>query len=247
MYVSSSVSVMANSTLLEEVSSKIFCEIFDYLNAFDLFLAFASLNSRISSILKLTRLHVIIDSVHCRRQIEFLSHHLTFHSDQVISLDICDKICDQTNVIAYLFSRHEFSNLRSCIFWGLHASSKLKKVIKKLKIQTQIVSLHILQSYNAGDDNLCRTHAHLFSEMVLLNEPSTLRFATLRFHYDYPELTRSMTINTTLTYLELIFYGTLDKISVYSLIPVLRVYNTLRQLNVIIKSSTISQDNNNIK
>ncbi|CAF3688390.1 unnamed protein product, partial [Adineta steineri] len=52
---------MENFMQLEDLSSELFCEIFDYLNAFDLFLAFASLNSRISSIIKLTRLHVIID------------------------------------------------------------------------------------------------------------------------------------------------------------------------------------------
>jgi len=49
---------MNNSTSFEELSDDMFCEIFDYLNAFDLFLAFDSPNARISSILKYIRVHV---------------------------------------------------------------------------------------------------------------------------------------------------------------------------------------------
>lgn len=238
---------MTNSTLLEELSNEIFCDIFDYFDAFDLFFAFSSLNSRISSVLKLTRLHVIIHSMYRRRQIEFLSHHLAFHSDQVISLDVCDEICDQTNVVAYLYNRHSFLNLRSCIFWLLNSSPKLKNVIKQLKEQTQIVSFHIVQSDYAEEDKLCRSRAHLFSQRILLNTPPTLRTVTLRFHYDHPELLRNTIVYTTLTYLELVFYGTLDKVSIYSLIPVLRIHSTLRHLGVIIKSPTMLEDDNYIK
>ncbi|CAF1471388.1 unnamed protein product [Rotaria sordida] len=236
---------MKNPTLFEDLSNEVLCEIFDYLNAFDLFLTFASLNERISTILKYIRFHIIVDSMYCRYQIEFLSHHLTFHSHQVISLDICNKICDQINTIAYLFDRYEFPSLRFCTFRCLDASSKLKNVIKQLKKQTQLVSLHIFQSYDAKYDYLSRNHAHLFSEMVLLNIPLSLRCATLRFHYDYSQLITSTIINTNLTYLELLFYGTFDKISIYSLISVLRIYKSLRQLNVIIKSPNMIQHNTN--
>ncbi|CAF4099698.1 unnamed protein product, partial [Adineta steineri] len=138
---------MENCMQLEDLSSELFCEIFDYLNAFDLFLAFSSLNSRISSIIKLTRLHVIIDPEYCRSQIKFMSRHLAFHSDQIISLNIFDKICDQKNVVAYLFSRHDFPNLRFCVLRDLQDSSKLENVIKKLKLQSQMTSLHIFQTY----------------------------------------------------------------------------------------------------
>jgi hypothetical protein len=238
---------MDNSTSFEDLSNEVFCEIFDYLNAFDLFLAFTSLNTRLSSILKFIRLHVTIDSMYCRRQIEFLSHHLTFHSHQIISLNICDIICNQINTIAYLFERYEFPNLRSCTFRCLDASSELKNVIKRLKKQTQLVSLHIFQSYDAENDKLSRNDAHLFSEMVLLNTPFSLRRVTLRFHYDYPELIRSAIMTTNLTYLELLFYGTFYKISIYSLIPVLRMHKSLRQVNVIIKSPKKSQRDTNFK
>ncbi|CAF1389964.1 unnamed protein product [Adineta steineri] len=237
---------MENCMQLEDLSSELFCEIFDYLNAFDLFLAFASLNSRISSIIKLTRLHVIIDPVYCRSQIKFMSRHLAFHSDQIISLNIFDKICDQKNVVAYLFIRHDFPNLRLCVLRDLQDSSKLENVIKKLKLQSQMTSLHIFQTYYTSTYNICRSHAHLFSEMTLLNTPLTLRFATLLYHYDHSELTTTMTTNINLKYLHLIFYGEVDKITIYSLIPVLRVCNALRQLIVTIKNPPMSRNNHNI-
>ena len=238
---------MNNSTLFEHLSNDVFCEIFDYLNVFDLFLAFDSLNSRISSVLKYYRLHVVINSIYYRRQIEYLSHHLTFHSHQVISLDICDQICDQKNIIEYFFERYEFPSLRYCTFRCLHESSKLINVINQLKKQTQLVSFHILQSDDGKNNQLTRNHAHLFSEMVLLNTPFSLRCATLRFHYDYPELMRSTIISTNLIYLELLFYESFDKMSIYSLIPILRIHKSLRQLNVIIKNSNMSQHNTNFK
>ena len=235
---------MENSTLLEDLSNEIFCEIFDYLNALDLFWAFASLNSRISSILKLIRLHVRIREVSFRRQIELLSQHLIFQSDQVISLDICDEICDQSNVIEYLFGRHGFPNLRSCILWAFDASCKMKNVLRQLKKQTQLTSFHILERYNTQCQNRIRSHAHLFSKEILLDAPSTLRQVTLRIHYHYPELMSGTVISTNLTYLELIFWGTHDTISIYALVPILRIHRSLRKLYVIIQYSTMSQDNN---
>jgi hypothetical protein len=103
---------MATITRLEDLSNDIFLKILDYLNASDIFFAFASLNSRISLILNSARLHVNIHFTHCRRQVEFLSNHLKFHSDQVVSLQIYDKIRDQNHVIPYLFNRYDFINLQ---------------------------------------------------------------------------------------------------------------------------------------
>ena len=240
-------SEMVSVTRLEQLSNEIFCEIFNYLNAFDLFFAFTSLNSRISSILKLMRLHVLLHSTYCRRQVEFLSDNLTFHSDQVFSLDINDQICDQTNVVGYLFSRHSFLNLRSCTLWMLHSTPKLINVIEQLKNQTQLVSIHIIQSYDAERDKLCQSHAHQFSQMVLVNTPATLCSATLLFHYDHSELMRSVISSTQLTYLELMFYGELENLSIHSLIPVLRIHVRLRHLVVIIENSIVSTDNIYIK
>ena len=68
-----------------------------------IFFTFASLNSRISLLLNSILLHVNIHWTHCRHELEFLSNHLKFRSDQVVSLQVHDEICDQTNVIAYIF------------------------------------------------------------------------------------------------------------------------------------------------
>jgi hypothetical protein len=227
---------MDKATSFEDLSNDIFCELFDYFNAFDLFLAFDSLNVRISSVFKYIRLHIIIHPLYYRHQILFLSRYLTFHSHQVVSLDISDKICDQRDTIAYLFDRHEFPILHSCIFRCLNVSSKLNNAINQLKKQTQLVSFHLFQLCDVPNDVLIRHDAHLFSEMFFLNIPCSLRCDTLRLLYDYPELITNTITNSSLTYLELLFTETFRKISIYSLIHVLRIHKSLRQLNVIIKS-----------
>jgi hypothetical protein len=101
-------------TYLEDLSNEIFFEIFDYLDAFDIFTGFTSLNQRISSILQSIPLRIIISRNYYLAQIDFLSAHLTFHAHQVISLKIHDKIRDYSSVISLLFNRHNFINLQSC-------------------------------------------------------------------------------------------------------------------------------------
>ena len=72
-------------THLEDLSNEILLEILQYLDAGDIFSAFGALNSRISLILNSISLHITIDFTHCRHELEFLSNHLKFHSDQVVS------------------------------------------------------------------------------------------------------------------------------------------------------------------
>ncbi|CAF1267932.1 unnamed protein product, partial [Rotaria sordida] len=79
----------------------------------DLFTGFTLFNRRISSILQAIPLHIVISREHCRRQIDFLSSHLTFHEHQVISINISDTIRDDSFIIRLLFNRHNFPNLRS--------------------------------------------------------------------------------------------------------------------------------------
>ncbi|CAF4156120.1 unnamed protein product, partial [Rotaria magnacalcarata] len=107
---------MTTITQLEDLSSEIFLEILEYLDGDEMAFTFASFNSRISLLLSSIPLHINIYRTYCRREFELLSNYLKFHFNQVVSLQSYDQICDQTNVIAYLFHLHNFLNLRSCIF-----------------------------------------------------------------------------------------------------------------------------------
>ncbi|CAF2741349.1 unnamed protein product [Rotaria sp. Silwood2] len=83
-------------------------------------------------------------------------------------------------------------------------------------------------------------HTNLFSKMLLLNKPLSLRCVTLRFDYDCSQLITTTVITTNLTYLNLLFYTkTFDEILFYVLIPILRIQKSLRQMNAIIKHPII--------
>ncbi len=84
--------------------------------------------------------------------------------------------------------------------------------------------------------------------MILLNTPPTLRSATLRFHYDHPKLlVRNTMAYRTLTYLDLLLYGSSANASIFSLISIIRIHSTLRHLSVIIKRPTTSGADNTVK
>ncbi|CAF3338585.1 unnamed protein product [Rotaria sp. Silwood2] len=228
---------MTNVTQFEDLSNDIFLEIFDYLDAVNIFFAFTSLNSRISSILNLINLHVNIRSTHYHHQVKFLSNHLKFHSDQVISLKIYDEICDQDNVIIYLFNRHNFINLYSCIFYSIKSSPELNIVHKKLSKLTKLVLFRINQSRVIEQDKLNTSDAHKFSQWILVDTPLTLRSTALFFHYNHSQIAKALIITTNLAHLQIIFYGTFNDISIYSLIPLLRIHRTLRSLCVTIRNT----------
>jgi hypothetical protein len=84
---------MNTHTHFEDLSNEIFFEIFDYLNALDIFISFTSLDKRISSILQSISLRINITQENCLRQIKILSY-LIYHDHQVISITIFDKIRD---------------------------------------------------------------------------------------------------------------------------------------------------------
>ncbi|UJR16464.1 hypothetical protein I4U23_003366 [Adineta vaga] len=230
---------MIINTRLEDLSNDIFFEIFDYFHAIDIFYAFTSLNSRFSLILKSIRLHVIIFYRHYRRQIEFLSHHLKFHSNQVVSLNIHDQTRNQINVITFLFNQHQFLNLYSCIFFSMTSSSNSNVVLEQLSKSTKLVCFRIIQSDNAEDDNLNKCDADKLSQLILINPSLTLRSADLSFHHDHFSISKKFIFRTNLTHLKLIFYGSLNRICIYSLIPILRRHSLLRYLHVIIKTTEL--------
>ncbi|CAF1674147.1 unnamed protein product, partial [Rotaria sordida] len=190
---------MDTHTHLEDLSNEIFFEIFDYLHAFDIFTGFASLNKRILSLLQSIRLDVIILNSHYDREINFLSSHLTFHADQVISLKCYDTIRNRSSIISLLFNRHHFVNLQSCIFIFDNPSIELENIIKQIQSLNKLVAFFIIQTdykrINETDNcNITRT--------ILMNKSSSLRSVKLDYDYDYLDISTYTSIASNLISLE---------------------------------------------
>jgi hypothetical protein len=206
-------------TQFEDLSDELFLIIFDYLYALDLFQAFSSLNTRISSILFDARLYVIISKLHRRQQIEFLSFHLTHHADQVIFISLEDQLRDYSSVIPFFFDQHAFRNLRSCIFYSICSLSKLEHVIQQLKELTTLESFKIEQTY---DLPLSETDKKDLSQTMLYHKSSNFRSLQLSFRYNCrSRIFDDYTVNSTLTSLSMMFdissfaYWYLDMISLF--------------------------------
>jgi hypothetical protein len=221
--------MMDKITQLENFSNEIFLEIFDYLHALDIFLAFSSLNKRISSILYSTRLHVVVSKLHCRRQIEIFSSHLTHHTDQVVSLFLPDQLRDFSSLICFFFARHTFPNLRSCEFYSICSSSKIDSVIKQLENLTKLESFLIEQPCNIL---FSKTDKQYLSQTILMHRSPKLRSVSLYFRHDHFDLIANTVLNSILTSLYIIFNGSSDTYSIYCLLPVFGTYCALRCLRV---------------
>jgi hypothetical protein len=224
---------MDTHTHLEDLSNDIFFEIFDYLHALDIFTAFTSLNKRILSILQSIRFHVIILNTHYDREIDFLSSHLNFHAHQVKSLKCYDTIRHRSSIISLLFNRHHFINLQSCIFMLDNSSTELEDVIKQVESLKRLVAFFIIQpDYKKMNDKVTRT--------ILMNKSSSLR--SVKLHYDYDYLNIS-TYTSNLISLDLLISGSPSTVSVYSILPILRICHRIRYLHAIIKHEILSQNN----
>ncbi|CAF1460517.1 unnamed protein product [Rotaria sp. Silwood1] len=232
---------MDTHTHLEDLSNEIFFEIFDYLHALDIFTAFASLNKRILSILKSILLHVIILNSHYDREIQFLSFHLTFHAHQVISLKVDDTIRDRAPIISLLFKRHHFINLQSCIFMSINSLTLLDNVIKQVKSLNRLVTFVIAQPIyqNINEKYICD-----ITRTILMHK-SSFRSVMLRYNYDYLDISTYTSIASNLISLDLLMSsGSLNTVSVYSILPILRVCHRIRYLQVIINHQIVSENNN---
>ncbi|CAF4688792.1 unnamed protein product [Rotaria sp. Silwood1] len=233
---------MNSHTHIEDLSNEIFFEIFDYLHALDIFTAFNSLNKRISSILQIIPLRILISYDHCYRQINFLSSYLNFHSHQVISIKIYDTIRDYSSIINLLFNRHYFINLQSCIFFSIKPSTKLENVIKQLKHLNRLVSFSIRQprqkNLNENDkDDLIRT--------LFMHKSSFLRSIIFQFPYNYLNISNYNSISSNILSLLLWISGSPSTLSVYSILPILRLCYTIRYLTIAIEHED-SLENNHI-
>ncbi|CAF1271041.1 unnamed protein product [Rotaria magnacalcarata] len=218
-------------THLEDLSNEIFFEIFDYLHALDIFSAFASLNERISSILRSIPLRILISKNPCRNQIDFLSSHFTFHTRQAISIKIRDTIRDDASIVSLLFSRHDFINLQFCRLTTIDRSTKLDNVIKQIKTFNILVSFNIS---NLNDETMNVDDKCELTRTMLMHQSSSLRLIVLQYTYDYSNVTS----------LHLYIDGSPSIVSVLSVIAILRLCHRVRYLHIMLKDNSPVDDTN---
>ena len=220
---------MSSITQFEDIPNDLFLEIFEYLHALDLFVAFTSLNKRISALLFSSPLHVVISKLHSYQQMKFLSSHLVNHVDQVISLSLEDQLRDYSAVISYFFNQHTYTNLRSCQFHSIEEKSSFNNVIEKLQDLTKLVSFRIVQSKDCSLSSLTKDN---LTRAILTHTSPTLHSIKLAFYYDYPDLVTRVSLNCTLTSLHIIFQGSNYYLSICIFLPILRHYRVLRVLRM---------------
>jgi len=194
-----------------------------------------------SSILQLIPLRVIIGYNCVRRQIEFLSSYLYFHDHQVISIHTFDSIRDYSSVISLLFNRHNFINLQSCRFVANKSSMKLESVIKQIKNLNKLASFTIIQRPDAKSLN-----ENDLTRLMLMHKSSSLHSLGLQYPYDYLDISNYTSIPSNLTSLKLTIAGLPSTISIYSILPILRLCHTVRHLKIFIKHTEF-HNNNTIK
>ncbi|CAF1140672.1 unnamed protein product [Adineta steineri] len=230
---------MNTITQFEDLCNEIFLEVFEYLHCLDLFMAFASLNNRFTFLLSLPQLYLIVNQSHFYYQIQFLSSHLVDHAHQVISISFHEQLCDYfASVISFFFDKHTFKNLRSCIFIFhlICLPWYLPNITEKLKNSNKLVLFKIFYSNN---NSLADKIKEELSTFALKCKSLKLRSVNLLFSYNYPKLLVNNSINSTLTTLRMMFHGVTTICSIYSFLPVLRIYRALRNLSI-----SISNQNN---
>jgi anti-anti-sigma regulatory factor len=232
---------MDSHTCLEDLSNEIFFEIFDYLHALDIFTAFTSLNKRISSILQIIPLRVIISDDHRRHHVDYLSSHLTFHAHQVISVDIFDKILDDSSIVSLFFNQHKFINLQSCTFISVNPSTKLENVFKQIKSLNRLVSISVIQPKY---ENLNKNTKNDLLQTIFTHNSSHLRSIALGLPYDYLDISKCTWIPSNLKSLFLTISSSILNISVYSILPIFRLCHSIQNLSIILTGSLLFEENN---
>ena len=219
-------------THLEDLSNEIFIEILDYLHATETFSAFGSLNSRISSILHSIRLQVCITQEDCSRHVKLLSSYLWNHSHQVISLWIDDGTADRSSAIDFLFKRHRFVNLRSCVLRTPFTLFTLPNVLEQLESLTNLQRISVCRSASLSH----QVEEQSWSRSILTRMRSTeLRLVCLNYYYDHSStLNMANPITSNLTHLDITFCGPKQHVSIYSTFRVLRSCPHLQTLYLII-------------
>ncbi|CAF1480858.1 unnamed protein product [Rotaria sordida] len=229
------------NTHLEDLSNEIFFEIFDYLHIFDIFTGFTLLNRRISSILQSIPLHIVISKKHCRRQIDFLSSHLTFHEHQVISINISDTIRDDSSIISLLFNRHNFSHLKSCKLMSIDSMTTLGNVIEQIQSLNTLV---LLQIFQPNYENITKNDNDQLTQTILTHKSSSLRSIELQYPHHYLDVSNYTSLGSNVTSLNLWIAGSPSTVSIYSVLRVFRVCHRIRYLCIILQHDKRFENNN---
>ncbi|CAF2104816.1 unnamed protein product [Rotaria magnacalcarata] len=234
---------MNRKTHLEDLSNEIFFEIFDYLHMVHIFTGFTLLNKRISNILKSIPLHIVISFGNSRQQIDFLLYHLTFHEDQVISINILDRIRDHSSIIHVLFNRHNFINLKSCKFLSIHSMTKLNNIIKQIGNLNKLVILEIFQPDRA---DLNENENDELTRILLTNKSSSLRSLKLQYPNHYLNISNYTFINSNLTSLRLRISGSSSTVSIHTILQIFRLCYRIRYLGIALQHEKRFENNINV-
>jgi len=154
-----------------------------------------------------------------------LSSYLTFNAHQVTSLEVWDIIRDYSATIDLLFNRHNFINLESCVLLSINLSTKLEKVLNKLRSSIRLVSFSIYQPRHVP---ISEKYKYELALMVFTNQSSSFRSVALSYYKDYLDISNYSSIASNLISLNLCIGGLSSTVSVYSIFRILRLCHTVR-------------------
>ncbi|CAF4138937.1 unnamed protein product, partial [Rotaria sordida] len=124
---------------------------------------------------------------------------------------------------------------------SINLSTELDNVIKQVKSLNRLVTFVIIQPkyQNINEKYKCD-----ITRTMLMHKSSSLRSLMLRYNYDYLDISTYTSIASNLISLDFLMSGSLNTVSIYSILPILRVCHRIRYLHVIISHQIVSENNN---
>ncbi|CAF1650036.1 unnamed protein product [Adineta ricciae] len=222
---------MTSCTRFEDLPTDLFFEIFDYLDAFEIFTSFNSLNQRISSILQSIPLRIYISANAFRSQVDFLSSQLIFHEHQVISITISDTIRDDSAIISLFFRRHNFLNLQFCSLLSVDFNTKIDRLLEKIKTYRKLL---IFNLFNHRHEDLPLTSkSQLLS--ILLKHQSPLRSINVYYPYNYFDLKSDIPANLNLVSIGLRMAGISSASCFLSIRTIFRICQRIKYIQLAVE------------